>query len=56
MKIYRCGWCGSFLKKNGKLLNHYGTTFKKLRKYIEEYGDKNTIKMNGECCPNGGSE
>lgn len=47
-KIYRCGWCGCFTDKLGKVLQ--GGSFNSSLKIHTEYGDIYTIKTNGYCC------
>ncbi|WP_299769005.1 hypothetical protein [uncultured Dokdonia sp.] len=49
--VYRCGWCGSIVDKNGIVLNGYDR--ERSINYIQNY--KNSIVHNvpGNCCPNG---
>lgn len=47
-RIYRCGWCGSFLTKHGEDLTK--EEFLKAERIVNTYGDYRTILLNGWCC------
>jgi len=51
--VYRCGWCGCPTDKDGEPLNPQGDAFKRAVRIIEETNDATTIKVDGQCCPNG---
>lgn len=49
--IYRCGWCGMPVDKDGGVLPDMNTG-EDCDKYLEEHKDAKLKQVNGVCCPN----
>jgi len=49
-KIYRCGWCGIITDEIGSGYNITEEQFQKAVRILNEYGDRKTHKVHGECC------
>jgi hypothetical protein len=46
--VYRCGWCGNITDENGEALDK--KKWEEAKEILDIYGDKYTIRVNGECC------
>lgn len=55
-KIYRCGWCGFPVDRDGSQLHGVGTTAE-ANEWLAAHADCREVLVNGFCCPGGdGSE
>ena len=50
--IYRCGWCGNPVDKNGEQLPEINSNHE-ANKYLETHKNCNEELVNGFCCPDG---
>lgn len=50
--IYRCGWCGLPVDKDGNFLRDVNN-YKEADEYLKKHKNAKVIHVNGECCPEG---
>jgi len=50
--VYRCGWCGFPVDKDGHFLPDVNTP-KDADEYLEKHKGADEVLVNGDCCPYG---
>ena len=50
--IYRCGWCGLPVDKDGHFLPDVNN-YEEADEYLEKHKNAKVIHVNGDCCPYG---